>query len=153
MVEKIKKNQIEEDKQWMKLALKQAQLAYEQGEIPIGAVLVHNGKAIFKSHNQVELLSDVTAHAELICVASAGEHFQSKYLKDTTLYVSLEPCAMCAAAIGWAQIPRLVFAAEDIKKGYRLTAPNVLHPKCNVSFGVLEEESRSLIQTFFNEKR
>lgn len=153
MSEKSKKNIEQEDKKWMQLAIKQAEQALLDGEIPIGAVLVHENKVVFKSYNQVELMSDVTAHAEIIAISSAGEHLQSKYLPNTTLYVSLEPCAMCAAAIGWAQISRLVFAATDEKKGFRKTAPSVLHPKCKVTSGVLQQEAKQLLDQFFLERR
>ena len=150
---KSKKNILKEDEKWMKKALEQANTAYEQGEIPIGAVLVYNNQCLMKSYNQVELLKDVTAHAEIIAISGAGEHLQSKYLKGATLYVTLEPCAMCAAAIGWSQISRLVVAASDPKKGYRITAPKVLHPKCEVNFGLFENDSQQLINQFFIERR
>ena len=149
----MKKKQREIDEEFMKAALKQAKNAYSEDEIPIGAVLVHNNKIIAKSYNQVELLTDATAHAELVLVASAGEYMQSKYLKDCTLYVTLEPCAMCAAAIGWAQVSRLVFGAQDREKGYRLKAPTVLHPRCKVTYDILAEECKELIDQFFASKR
>lgn len=153
MAEKIKKNILKEDEKWMKIALQQAKLAFENEEVPIGAVLVHNNKCIMKSRNRVEQLQDVTAHAEIIAISSAGEYLQTKYLKGVTMYVTLEPCAMCATAIGWAQISRLVIAAEDLNKGYRNTAPRVLHPKCKTSFGVLKNDAKQLIDQFFKEKR
>lgn len=153
MTKKNKKDQKEKDEKFMRMALDQANLAFETGEIPIGVVLVHDEKVIMKSYNQVQLLNDVTAHAEIVAISSAGEYLQSKYLTDCTLYVSLEPCAMCAAAIGWAQISRLVVAAPDEQKGYRITAPNVLHPKCKVKFNIFAEESMRLLNQFFQQKR
>lgn len=149
----MKKNQKELDEKFMKMAIQQAERALEDGEVPIGAVLVHNEKVIAKSYNQVELLQDATAHAELVLVSSAGEHMQSKYLKDCTLYVTLEPCAMCAGAIGWAQISRLVFGAEDREKGYRLKAPTVLHPRCKVTYDIRQAECKELLDEFFESKR
>jgi len=148
-----KKNNNEEDEKFMQDALKQAVMAFESGEVPVGAVLVHNGKIIGKAHNQVELLKDVTAHSEVIAISSAGEYLQTKYFPDCTLYVTLEPCAMCAGAIGWAQIGRLVFAASDAKKGYRVKAPEVLHPKCEVISGILAEPAEKLMLDFFKERR
>lgn len=153
MTEKNKKNQKVTDEEFMKLALKQAQKAFEEQEVPIGAVLVHNNKIILKAHNQVELLNDVTAHAELIAISSAGEHFQSKYLKGCTLYVTLEPCPMCAGAIGWAQISRLVIGASDPERGYRAKTNNILHPKCEVTDGVLAKECKQILDDFFQSKR
>lgn len=153
MVEKNTKSQAELDIRFMGEALKQASLAFESDEVPVGAVLVHQGKIIGRTHNQVELLKDVTAHAEVITISSAGEYLQTKYFPDCTLYVTLEPCAMCAGAIGWAQIGRLVFAASDAKKGYTQTAPNVLHPKCQVEQGILAEQAEQLLLNFFKQKR
>lgn len=153
MTEKKKKSQKEIDEQFMKLALKQAEKAFEEQEVPIGAVLVHKNKVILKAHNQVELLNDVTAHAELIAISSAGEHFQSKYLKNCTLYVTLEPCPMCAGAIGWAQISRLVIGAPDLENGYRAKTSNVLHPKCQVTDNVLAKECKQIIDDFFKARR
>lgn len=149
----MEQNQTDLDKEFMREALKQAAYALDQGEIPIGAVLVHKNKIIARGYNQVELLRDATAHAELVLVSSAGEYLQSKYLVDCTLYVTLEPCAMCAGAIGWAQVSRLVFGASDKQKGYRKLAPNVLHPKCVVEYGILEEDCQSLLLDFFDAKR
>jgi len=152
-LKKVKKKQKELDLQFMRMALQQAKRAFDEGEIPIGAILVHNEKVIAKSYNQVELLHDSTAHAELVLVSSAGEYTQSKYLKECTLYVTLEPCAMCAGAIGWSQVSRLVFGAEDREKGYRLKAPTVLHPRCKVTYDVLAEDSKALLDKFFATKR
>lgn len=151
--EKNEKNKKEQDERFMKMAINQARIAFEAGEVPVGVIVVYKGKILFKSHNQVELLSDVTAHAEVIAVASAGEYTQSKYLKGCTLYVTLEPCAMCAGAIGWAQIARVVFGASDSQKGFQTTAPTALHAKCEISGGVLKEECQQLIYDFFAQKR
>jgi len=137
----------------MKIALKQAERALEEGEVPVGAILVHNEKIIAKAYNQVELLQDPTAHAEVILISSASDHVNSKYLKDCTLYVTLEPCAMCAGATGWSHISRLVFGAQDREKGYRLKAPTVLHEKCKVSYDVLGAECKKLLDDFFASKR
>lgn len=153
MDNKLKKNQLKEDEKWMRIALQEAEKAYENGEIPVGVVLVYENKKLFKCHNQVELLHDVTAHAELMSISSAGEYLQSKYLQDVTMYVTLEPCAMCAAAIGWAQISRLVFGASDEQKGFRTTAPEVLHPKCMTRSGLFANESKELLKNFFADKR
>lgn len=153
MLEKKIKTQEQWDEYFMRMALLKAFEAFEQGEVPVGAILTFKNKVIMKAHNQVELLKDVTAHAELIAISSAGEHLQAKYLKDCTLYVTLEPCAMCAGAIGWAQIGRLVFGAEDVQKGYRITAPQTLHPKCEVNHGLLADECESVLKTFFQQRR
>lgn len=153
MTEKNKKSQKEIDEQFMKLALKQAEKAFEEQEVPIGAILVHKNKVLLKAHNQVELLKDVTAHAELIAISSAGEHFQNKYLKNCTLYVTLEPCPMCAGAIGWAQISRLVIGASDLENGYRAKTTDVLHPKCEVTDNILAQECKQIIDDFFQLKR
>ncbi len=149
----MQKSQKDIDKDFMNLAIKQAEEALNKGEIPVGAILVYNNEIVAKAQNQVELLRDATAHAELILVSSASEYSQTKYLNGCTLYVTLEPCAMCAGAIGWGQVSRLVFAASDPMKGYRTTAPNVLHPKCEVVHSVLEEESKQLLHDFFISRR
>ncbi len=134
-------------------ALQEAKKALEKGEVPIGAVVVSNDKIISRSHNLTQTLNDVTAHAEMLAITSAENFLGGKYLDDCTLYVTLEPCAMCAGAIGWAQIKRLVIGAKDDKKGYHLFAPKSLHPKCEVLFGVLDDESSSLLKEFFRLKR
>jgi len=141
------------DEYYMREALKEAVYALEKDEVPIGAVIVSLGKIIARGHNQVELLKDVTAHAEMIAITSAANHFGSKYLTDCTLYVTLEPCMMCATAIGWAQIPRLVYGAVDEKKGFTLISKKVLHPKCEVVNGLLSDECSQLIKEFFRKKR
>lgn len=137
----------------MKQALAEANKAYRQGEIPIGAVVVCRGKIIARSHNLTELLHDVTAHAEMQAITAAAEHLGGKYLTDCTLYVTVEPCVMCAGALGWSQISRIVYGTPDEKRGYARFAPNALHPRTQVTSGVLAEECAELMQRFFKEKR
>lgn len=141
------------DEHFMRLALKEAQKAYEEDEIPVGALIVSNDIIIAKGYNQTERMCDPTAHAEIIAITSATNKIGAKYLKDCTLYVTLEPCIMCAGAIGWAQIRRVVIGASDLKRGYQTYAPKALHPKTEVINGILEEESSELIKSFFKQKR
>ncbi len=141
------------DEYFMKKAFAEALLAYDKGEVPVGAVVVANRKIIARAHNLTETLNDVTAHAEMQAITAAANLLGGKYLTDCTLYITLEPCSMCAGAIGWAQLGRLVYGAEDIKKGYRLFAPGVLHPKTEVIKGILWEACAELLQEFFREKR
>ncbi len=141
------------DEYFMRIALQQAQLAFEADEIPIGAVVVAQNTVIAKGFNQVERLQDVTAHAEILAITAASNYLGSKYLKDCTLYVTLEPCPMCGGAIYWGQLGRLVYGAADIKRGCESMNLNVLHPKTNIIRGVLGEESRKLIRLFFEQKR
>lgn len=141
------------DEYFMKQALLEAQKAFDEGEIPVGAVIVCNNQIIARSHNLTECLNDVTAHAEMQAITAAANVLGGKYLTDCILYVTLEPCSMCAAALGWAQITRIVFGAEDEKRGYRKFAPNVLHPKCEVKSGVMENECSQLMKDFFSSKR
>ena len=141
------------DEFYMRMALKEAQIAMEKDEVPIGAVLVCKGQVVAKAHNMTEHLHDATAHAEILALTSAMDSFRSKYLKDCTLYVTLEPCLMCAGAAAWSQIDTLVFGASDEKKGYRKVAPNGLHPKTKVRYGVLQQESESLLKQYFKSKR
>ena len=143
----------EVDNFYMKQALAEANEAYKQGEIPIGAVVVCRDKIIAKSHNLTELLHDVTAHAEMQAITSAAEHLGGKYLNDCTLYVTVEPCVMCAGALGWSQISRIVYGASDEKRGYSRFAPKALHPRTQVTSGVMAEECAELMQHFFQEKR
>lgn len=138
---------------FMREALKEAKYALEKDEIPIGAVVVCNNRIIGRGHNQVELLNDVTAHAEIIAVTAAANYLGSKYLIDCTLYVTLEPCAMCASALGWAQVPNVVYGASDPKKGYSGISDRLLHPKSNVVRGILEEECSNLVKQFFKKLR
>ena len=144
---------MEEDILYMKQALAEANKAYKQGEIPIGAVVVCRGKIIARSHNLTELLHDVTAHAEMQAITAAAEHLGGKYLTDCTLYVTVEPCVMCAGALGWSQISRIVYGTPDEKRGYARFAPNALHPRTQVTSGVMAEECAELMQRFFKEKR
>ena len=144
---------MEEDIIYMKQALAEANKAYSQGEIPIGAVVVCRGKIIARSHNLTELLHDVTAHAEMQAITAAAEHLGGKYLTDCTLYVTVEPCVMCAGALGWSQISRIVYGTPDEKRGYARFAPNALHPRTQVTSGVMAEECAELMQRFFKEKR
>lgn len=137
----------------MRKALAEAQQALEEGEIPIGAVVVCQDHVIARAHNLTETLHDVTAHAEMQAITIAANELGGKYLADCTLYVTIEPCVMCAGAIGWAQIPRVVYGAEDEKRGYQRYAPNAFHPKATVVKGILKEECRRLIQEFFKTKR
>ncbi len=137
----------------MRKALAEAEAAAAEGEIPIGAVVVCRGQVISRAHNLTETLSDVTAHAEMQAITAAANALGGKYLTGCTLYVTVEPCPMCAGAIGWAQIPRVVYGAPDDKRGFRRYAPNAMHPKATVTAGVLEDECRSLMQDFFKRKR
>ena len=142
-----------QDEQFMRKALVEAQAAFDEGEIPVGAIVVCRGRIISRAHNLTETLTDVTAHAEMQAITAAANALGGKYLTDCTLYVTVEPCPMCAGAIGWAQIPRIVYGASDEKRGYRKFAPNVLHPKATAIGGVLEEECRMLMQEFFKKRR
>lgn len=142
-----------QDEQFMRKALVEAQAAFDEGEIPVGAIVVCRGRIISRAHNLTETLTDVTAHAEMQAITAAANALGGKYLTDCTLYVTVEPCPMCAGAIGWAQIPRVVYGASDEKRGYRKFAPNVLHPKATAIGGVLEEECRTLMQEFFKKRR
>lgn len=142
-----------QDEQFMRKALVEAQAAFDEGEIPVGAIVVCRGRIISRAHNLTENLTDVTAHAEMQAITAAANALGGKYLTDCTLYVTVEPCPMCAGAIGWAQIPRIVYGAPDEKRGYRRFAPDVLHPKATAIGGVLEEECRTLMQEFFKKRR
>ena len=138
---------------FMRLALDEAQKAKANGEIPVGCIIVCNGQIVGRGHNLTETLQDVTAHAEIQAMTAAMQTLGSKYLPDCTLYVTLEPCIMCAGAIGWAQIRHLVFGAHDEKRGYQTFAPKALHPKCTVVQGILEEEASALMKQFFAARR
>ena len=137
----------------MRQALREAEKAAATGEVPVGAVIVNNNQIIARSHNQTEQLHDVTAHAEIIALTAAANHLDSKYLKGCTLYVTLEPCVMCAGALQWAQLDRLVYGAEDEKRGFMRFGKTLLHPKTKVEYGILEEEARGLLQSFFKTRR
>ena len=141
------------DEKYMSLALAEARKALAADEIPIGCVIVSQNQIIGRGHNLTETLADVTAHAEIQAITAASQTLGGKYLPDATLYVTVEPCPMCAGAIGWAQISRIVYGAPDPKRGYQTYAPRVFHPKATVTAGVLENECRELIQEFFKAKR
>lgn len=141
------------DEQMMRLALKEAKRAYEEGEVPVGAVVVCEGRVIARAHNQTERLGDVTAHAEMLAITSAANLLGGKYLTNCTLYVSVEPCVMCAGALGWAQVGRVVYGATDEKRGYHLFAPQAMHVRTEVVAGVLEEECAELMKSFFQRLR
>ena len=142
-----------QDEKFMAEALKEAQKAFISDEIPIGAVLVHNNRIVARAHNQTELLKDVTAHAEILLITSYTADSGMKYLEDFTLYVTLEPCAMCAGAMKWARIGRLVYAADDVKFGYTTLSEKILHPKTKITKGVSQKESAQLMKDFFAKKR
>ncbi len=142
-----------DDEKYMNLALSEAHKALSSNEIPIGCVIVSQNQIIGRGHNLTETLADVTAHAEIQAITAASQTLGGKYLPDATLYVTVEPCPMCAGAIGWAQISRIVYGAPDPKRGYQTYAPRVIHPKATVTAGVLENECRELIQEFFKSKR
>ena len=144
---------MEQDERFMREALREAQAAAAEDEVPIGAVVVCRGRVIAKGHNMVEALSDPTAHAEMIAITAACEAVGGKYLTDCTLYVTVEPCPMCAAALGWSQISRVVYGAPDPKRGYSGFSPNLLHPKTEIQGGVLEEECSSIVSDYFKNKR
>lgn len=137
----------------MQMALEQAQAALQEGEVPIGAVVVCKGRVIARAHNLTERLNDPTAHAEMQAITAATEYLGGKYLADCTLYVTVEPCPMCAAALAWAQIPRIVYGAGDPRRGYSLFSPSLLHPRTQVTKGILAGECASLMKEFFREKR
>lgn len=140
------------DEYFMKKALQEAEVAFEKDEIPVGAVIVINNQIIARSHNLTELLHDVTAHAEMQAITSAANYLGGKYLKDCVLYVTLEPCQMCAGALYWSQISKIVFGASDEKRGFRSLGTQ-LHPKTEVKYGVLEKECGDLMKNFFLKKR
>lgn len=137
----------------MKQALQEAQKAADSGEVPVGAVVVCKDRIIARAHNLTETLNDVTAHAEMQAITAAANHIGAKYLNECTLYVTVEPCVMCAGAIAWAQLGRLVFGTEDEKRGYLRYAPAALHPKTEVVSGVLKDECAGLMKDFFRKRR
>lgn len=142
-----------DDKYYMQQALNEARKAFDVDEIPVGAVIVCRDSIIARTHNLTETLTDVTAHAEMQAITAAAAELGGKYLTECTLYVTVEPCIMCAGALGWSQIKRVVFGASDEKRGYQRFAPEALHPKTEVLSGVMEEECRQLMQEFFRRKR
>ena len=141
------------DEYFMKEALKEARLAFDKDEVPVGAVVVCNNRVIGRGHNLTEQLTDVTAHAEMQAFTAASGFLGSKYLEGCTLYVTIEPCVMCAGAAFWAQISKVVFGAFDTKRGFTLISPKILHPKTQMIGGVLEAECSALMKAFFKEKR
>ena len=141
------------DERFMREALAEAKAALSEEEIPIGAVIVCNGRIIGKGHNMVERLHDATAHAEMIAITAATESLGGKYLQDCTLYVTVEPCPMCAAALNWSQVSRIVFGAPDPRRGYSLFSPSLLHPRTEVTPGILAEECGALVSDYFKTKR
>lgn len=141
------------DEYFMRLALKEAEMALSENEIPIGAVIVANGKVIARAHNQTETLHDVTAHAEMLAITAAANQLGGKYLSGCTLYVTVEPCVMCAGAIGWAQLSRIVYGCGEEKRGFSHFAPQALHPRATITAGVLENDCKAVMQDFFIRKR
>lgn len=141
------------DEYFMRLALQQATMAFDEGEIPVGAIVVCQNQLIAKAYNQTEKLNDVTAHAEMLAVTAATQHLGAKYLKHCTLYVTLEPCVMCAGAIFWSQLGRIVIGASDDKRGYARIQPSILHPKTQLKTGVLADECETLLRSFFAKLR
>lgn len=141
------------DERFMRRALEEAQLAFEEGEIPIGAVITDGKSVIASAHNMVERLCDISAHAEMIALSAASLHFRSKYLPQCTLYVTIEPCAMCMGALRWSQIGRIVFGAEDTKAGYKRFQTGIEHPKAIVESGLLADEAAALMRGFFAVRR
>ena len=146
-------NTAENDIRFMREAIKEAVLADGMEEIPVGAVIVCNGKIIARAHNLTERLTDTTAHAEMQAITMATAHIGGKYLTGCTIYVTLEPCPMCAAALNWAQVSRIVYGASDPKRGYSLFSPSLLHPRTTVTSAILEQECATLITDFFKRKR
>lgn len=141
------------DEYYMKIALKEAKAAADEGEIPVGAVVVCRDRILAKTHNLTETLHDVTAHAEMQAITAAATALGGKYLQDCTLYVTLEPCVMCAGAIGWSQLSRLVYGASDPRRGYSTIAPKALHPRTEVISGVMADEALELVKSFLRAKR
>ena len=142
-----------DDTYFMTQALSEAKLAFDEDEVPIGAVIVWNNRIIARAHNLTETLNDVTAHAEMQAITSAANVLGGKYLDECTMYVTVEPCPMCAGAIGWAQMQRIVYGAGDNKRGYTKFSTKVLHPKTQVAYGVMADECAALMKTFFEKKR
>lgn len=141
------------DERYMKLALQEARAAFDEGEIPVGAIIVCRDRVIARTHNLTETLHDVTAHAEMQAITAAAEVLGGKYLTDCTLYVTLEPCVMCAGALGWSQISRIVYGAADPRRGFSRIAPDALHPKTQVISGILADEALALVKEFFAKRR
>ncbi|THH42060.1 nucleoside deaminase [Neolewinella litorea] len=145
--------EVYDDAYFMRQALAQARLAASMGEIPVGAVVVSHNRIIARGHNETERLNDVTAHAEIIALTAAANHLGDKYLLDCTLYVTLEPCPMCAGALAWAQTARIVYGASDDKRGFMRFGRELLHPKTKLEFGILHDECAELMTGFFQNRR
>ena len=143
----------EKDEKYMRLALEEAKLALEADEVPIGAIIVAGGRIVGRGHNLVETLTDVTAHAEIQAITAAASTIGGKYLNDCTLYVTVEPCPMCAGALAWSQIGRIVYGASDTKRGFSTISDNMLHPRTVLTAGVLREECEALMKIFFAKLR
>ncbi|MCG8581485.1 MAG: nucleoside deaminase [Bacteroidales bacterium] len=141
------------DQYFMKQAFVEAQKAREKNEVPVGAIIVCNNQIIARAHNLTETLNDVTAHAEMLAITSAAEYLGGKYLNECTLFVTLEPCVMCAGALNWSQIKRIVYGATDEKRGFARCQPSLIHPKTEVSSGIMKDECQEIIQSFFRQKR
>lgn len=146
-------SKVMDDRYYMRQALTEAQRAYDRGEVPVGAVVVCQDRIVARAHNLTETLTDVTAHAEMQAITAAASTLGGKYLPTCTLYVTVEPCAMCAGALGWAQVGRIVYGAADPKRGYRLYAPRALHPRAEAVGGILAEECAELMRSFFARRR
>lgn len=144
---------MEEDIRFMQFAIAEAKVAEAAGEVPIGAVIVCNGRIIARAHNLTETLTDVTAHAEMQAITSAAANLGGKYLTDCTLYVTIEPCLMCAGALAWSQIKRIVYGADDDKRGFHTYCQSPFHPKTTITKGILAEECATLVKEFFKKKR
>ena len=144
---------LEKDEKYMRLALEEAKLALEADEVPIGAIIVAGGRIVGRGHNLVETLTDVTAHAEIQAITAASSTIGGKYLNDCTLYVTVEPCPMCARALAWSQIGRIVYGASDPKRGFSTISDNMLHPRTVLTAGVLREECEALMKNFFAKLR
>ena len=144
---------LEKDEKYMRLALEEAKLALEADEVPIGAIIVAGGRIVGRGHNLVETLTDVTAHAEIQAITAAASTIGGKYLNDCTLYVTVEPCPMCAGALAWSQIGRIVYGVSDPKKGFSTISGNILHPRTVISSGVLATECEALMKNFFAKLR
>jgi tRNA(adenine34) deaminase len=150
---KINTMNILSDEYFMKEAFKEAKKAFENGEVPVGAIIVSNNTIIARAYNQVEMLKDPTAHAEILAITSATNHLGSKYLDNCTMYVTLEPCLMCASATNWAKIDKIIYGAEDNKNGFMICGKSVLHPKTKLEFGLMGDKSGELLKDFFLDKR
>ena len=137
----------------MKEALKEAQKAFDEDEVPVGAIVVCDNKIIARAHNMTEKLNDVTAHAEMLAITSATNFLGGKYLNECTLYVTLEPCVMCAGALYWSQLKKIVYAAPDLKRGFSLVKSSILHPKTEIIKGIMQQEASDLVTSFFKSKR